>query len=141
MLACNCMSAVNGRHHVHSSTMTGEMVMPSDDTGDAFSFLDDPDDDSFVLRPKQSKRQSKLHPWFVSAGFLTFHGMLFATFLNFIGIARIPGLERFTRARIMPARIETIPIAPKHWVQPGVAEGRPTTSPLPASPVGSHPTS
>jgi hypothetical protein len=90
---------------------------------DPFPVLDVSDDDTFNLRPKESKGLSIGQSRLIKLGFLAFHGMMLATFLNFVGIARVPGLEWFTKARLMPARSE--PLQPLHPAAPAKKPARP----------------
>jgi hypothetical protein len=85
-----------------------------------FPVLDVSDDDPFDLRPKRSKGLTIWQSRLIKLGFLAFHAMVLAIFLNFVGIARIPGFEWFTRARLMPVRTEVQPIQPavKKLVRP-----------------------
>jgi hypothetical protein len=83
------------------STMT-----PSDH---AFPVLDVSDDDPLELRPKRKKGLTIGQSRLIKLGFLAFHVMALAIFLNYVGIARVPGLERLTRARLMSVRTEVQP--------------------------------
>jgi hypothetical protein len=110
--------------------------MNYDGVNETFSFVNEPDREPLSLRSKQRiwpSRKSRL----VGAIALTFHALMLTAFLNFMGITQIPGLEWFTKDRLMAPRQATIPVAPQVPARnfPPVIEGPPRR--LDAPPGGS----
>jgi hypothetical protein len=107
--------------------------MSEENLNDALSFVNESAPEAISLTAKGQKRSSGLPKALMTGVAISIHGIILASFFQFMGIIRIPGLEGFTKERMMTTKLSPIAQAP---LVPSVApQVRTKTTPATTSPV------